>query len=587
MFCNELCDLQRGKCVEIFDNVMNVIYKLYLRFVPEETVTVSETHLMMESILTTIDMTLFNNPNYFPKSLELRICDVQLLYRANFSDNSSNAGESNLLSIDARFKLVVYKHDPHKFANILNSLGNYNITFRSSKVEIIFKIIVRDDSLNLAYDIVQTLSSSSYVSTFTPLFELLRHSASDSDGYTLIPYIRYRHIHCPEFKEINAIAIRECTMVKLSITSMSMKQVDNVTIFVYKNFTFLQTEFNFENNKTIKVCVEAFLRYLKQAKNKADNTVYTNETEEIVSIICVSLSIVCLLITLFTFALFPSLRTFPGMNTVSLCLFLVLAQSLYLIGSFSNINSETVWCKVLGMLIHFFWLVAIFWMNICTFHMFRVLTHTRAKSGPKWRTFVIYHIYSFVLSCSCIVVNIGLSMYLSNSIGYGQRICYISTELMQSYTFGLPVLMVILANIAMFSAVIISVKRKATVHHTSSNERNDFLIFIKLSTLTGCTWLFGFVYYWTELPVFSYIFIVLNSSQGVFLMLSFVINKRIFYLYKTSLQKLGKPHLSHSESRTYHVKVHGTDSKSSVENCYLTRQIKHIGSSCSSQTTSL
>ena len=541
----------------------------------------------MESILNTTHVTLFKNPNYFPKSVKLGICDVQLLYRAEVSGNYSNVGASNLLSIDARFKVVVDDHDPYRFVNILNSLGNYNITFGSGNIDIVFKIVVRDDSLNPAYDIVQSLSSASYVSTFTPMFDLLRHSTEDSDGYTLIPYVRYRNIYCPEFIEFNAIAIRDCTMVRLPITSISMKQVDNINIFVYTKFSFLQTEFNFENDKTIKVCAEAFLRFLKQAQGGADNTVYTNDTEEIVSIICVSLSIACLLITLFTFALFQSLRTFPGMNTVSLCLFLILAQTLYLIGSFSNINSETVWCKVLGLLIHFFWLAAIFWMSICTFHMFRVLTHMRVNSGAKWSIFVIYHIFSFVLSCACIAVNISVSLYFNKSFGYGQSICYISTELMKSYTFGLPVLLAVLANVAMFSAVVISVKRKASIRQASSNERNDFLIFIKLSTLTGCTWLFGFIFYWTELPVFSYIFIVLNSSQGVFLMLSFVVNKRVFYLYKTSLQKLGKPHLSRPEPKAYPVKCHGIDSKSPVENCHQTRQNKNISSSGSSQTTSL
>jgi hypothetical protein len=285
--------------------------------------------------------------------------------------------------------------------------------------------------------------------------------------------------------------------------------------------------------------------------------------------------------------LFPTLRTFPGMNTVSLSLFLLLAQSLYLTGSFGGIEIETIWCKVLGMLIHFFWLTAMFWMNICTFHMFQVLTHTRARSAKKWTTFVMYHIYAFALSSACVGVNVGVSWYFTESIGYGQNICYISTELMKTYTFGLPVLLVVVANVAMFSAVIISVKRKSSIHQTSSVERNDFLIFIKLSSLTGFTWLFGFIFYWTELSVFSYIFTLLNSSQGVFLMLSFVINRRIFDLYKISFHNFGKPHLSLSGTKAYKVRTHGDDSKSSAENCNLTRQNRPTGSSGSSQTSSL
>lgn len=47
------------------------------------------------------------------------------------------------------------------------------------------------------------------------------------------------------------------------------------------------------------------------------------------------------------------------------------------------------------------------------------------------------------------------------------------------------------------------------------------IIYIKITCITGITWIFGFVYQWTLIDVLSYIFIILNASQGMFIFLSF------------------------------------------------------------------
>lgn len=47
------------------------------------------------------------------------------------------------------------------------------------------------------------------------------------------------------------------------------------------------------------------------------------------------------------------------------------------------------------------------------------------------------------------------------------------------------------------------------------------IIYIKITCITGITWIFGFVYQWTLIDLLSYIFIFLNASQGLFIFLSF------------------------------------------------------------------
>ena len=114
-------------------------------------------------------------------------------------------------------------------------------------------------------------------------------------------------------------------------------------------------------------------------------------------------------------------------------------------------------------------------------------------------------------------------------------------------TFGIPATIVVLANLSMFVAIIIKIKRAPSVSKNVKHERNNFVVFAKLSTITGATWLFGFVYMWTGVTVFSYIFIILNGSQGLFIMVLFICNARTFAMFKT----VRTSWLGHANSTTH------------------------------------
>ena len=58
------------------------------------------------------------------------------------------------------------------------------------------------------------------------------------------------------------------------------------------------------------------------------------------------------------------------------------------------------------------------------------------------------------------------------------------------------------------------------------NDKNYFSIYVKLSTLTGITCMVLF-----HSVVFNYIYIALICTQGIYVMIVFTCNKRIFKLY--------------------------------------------------------
>jgi hypothetical protein len=209
------------------------------------------------------------------------------------------------------------------------------------------------------------------------------------------------------------------------------------------------------------------------------------------------------------------------------------AQVLYLVGSVGGLDVGTTGCKIVGLFVHFLWLVALFWMNVCTFHIFRVLARTQVvsqQSGVK-RIFV-YHILTTIMAAVFVSINISVSYSTLGNFGYGETVCYISTQKMVIYTFCIPVAFVVISNLSMFTFVVVKIKKSPSVQKSVQNERNDLIVFTKLSTITGLTWIFGILNIWLEHVVLSYLFIVLNAAQGVFIMFAFVVNSRVFELFK-------------------------------------------------------
>ena len=180
-------------------------------------------------------------------------------------------------------------------------------------------------------------------------------------------------------------------------------------------------------------------------------------------------------------------------------------------------------------------------MNVCTVHVFRVFIGTESLATDLgWKTVFIYWSYTVISSATFVLVNIFIS--LSNSgyteLGYGKISCYSNSEKMVAFAFGIPVGFVIITNMVLFCSVVRKIIKMPKIQKDIRHERNDIVIFAKLSSLTGFCWIFGFVYSWTNVQAFSYLFIVFNASQGVFIFLSFVCSKRVLKMYMDSISAI-------------------------------------------------
>lgn len=289
---------------------------------------------------------------------------------------------------------------------------------------------------------------------------------------------------------------------------------------------------------TINVCVSDYLRNAQSYLH----TKYKSESyssQAILSVICNLLSIAGLTFTIVTYMIFDELRSIPGKNNMMLAFHLLIAQCLYQFGM-DQTQYHTL-CIVLGIFIHMFWLIAIFWMNACTLHMFRTFV-----TGQSYRSVracdpqvICYAMYCYGIAITMVAVNIGVSLYRSDGkeVGYGGHVCYISNPVMVGWVFALPVGVIIILNMGFFFAVVYQISASTMRRRGKSTDRANTVIYMKLSSLTGVTWIFGYLYLWTDFAPLEYIFIVLNAGQGVFIFISFICTQRITKLYWNLVRK--------------------------------------------------
>ena len=382
-----------------------------------------------------------------------------------------------------------------------------------------------------------------YLSEFLDLFYFLADSEGSLDILLVRPMIPY-----PSPKSIRLCPFLFCPTIALSENEFSIRD-DRKQIFLKnKNIYINASEAVFSSNDSaIILCSTDYISWDGNVSGKPEThvtPVYT--TEVLVSIICTSISLLSLFTVFVTYCSFKILRTLPGLNNMALVLTLFFAQLLYLVGGVIQIPFKWL-CEVIGFLLHFSLAASFFWMAVCTFHMMRVFVFVSNPAQPDNNhiKFIKYATFVTLSSIILVAINITVSMLDDSSIGYGGQPCYITRKNMILYTVAVPLGIVIVCNLFMFLYVIIKVSRLPDVKKNTKHERRNIVIFAKLSTLTGLTWIFAYLYQWINTEVLMYLFIIANASQGVFIIFSFIMNRRVYNMINMSYRSSSLYQITH------------------------------------------
>ncbi|XP_046352518.1 uncharacterized protein LOC124132586 [Haliotis rufescens] len=264
----------------------------------------------------------------------------------------------------------------------------------------------------------------------------------------------------------------------------------------------------------------------------------TSHIEEIVSRVGTILSAVSLLITIVIYLTFKKLQNRPGLCILSLSIALFTAEVLMTLAPYTE--TQPIVCKAFAIGMHYFFLAAFLWMNIIAFDVWftfsRCLVRAR-EPGKKRKRFLTYSMYAWMSPLVPVISALTLDLVDSSSVyspGYGKGICWITSKLSLLIFFAAPLGMIVVLNTIFFictSTIICSLK-KSSARILGSEQRSEFLVYVKLFLVMGITWSLGFLSAFVPHPVTTYLFIVTNTLQGVFIGVSFICTRNVRLLLR-------------------------------------------------------
>uniref|UniRef100_A0A0A9VTS3 Latrophilin Cirl n=3 Tax=Lygus hesperus TaxID=30085 RepID=A0A0A9VTS3_LYGHE len=239
-------------------------------------------------------------------------------------------------------------------------------------------------------------------------------------------------------------------------------------------------------------------------------------TLQIITYIGCIISIVCLILATITFQLFRGLKSDRTTIHKNLCLCLLIAEILFLVGI--GQTHQAILCGVVAGLLHFFFLCAFAWMFLEGFQLYVMLIEVFEveKSRLRWYYLFAYGVPLVIVCISCLI----------EPLSYGtERYCWLRADNYFIFSFVGPVIAVILANLVFLSLAIYvmcrhanaSIAMKSKEHSRLASARVWLRSALVLVFLLGLTWLFGLLYLNEESVVMAYLFTTLNSLQGLFI----------------------------------------------------------------------
>eukprot|EP00794_Sanderia_malayensis_P010007 gene10006-11030_t len=328
-----------------------------------------------------------------------------------------------------------------------------------------------------------------------------------------------------------------------------------------------------ETNSTEHVYSTDFLKSLKQFLKKAtehkphdnktniEKLLSKSQTLDVLAVIANSSSVICLLILLLTFHLFKELRTIPGQYLIHLAVFLAFGHFMLIMGIYAK--SDEQFCSIIGILTHWTYLTVFSFTAAISCDVVRTFSSPVKipRNSESLRRFQLLR--ATALFTPVLIVSPCIALHFNGNAKdmYGSGgSCFVTNDWANLFAFVTPVGVTLLYNTVCIAVTIFTIHK--TQRRTSSvlGRRNSanrlrlkaLVLTVKLATVTGFGWVFGYVAALTNVNLFQIAFVLLYSFQGTCVFVGFTWRRRILALYR---RRWSRPYHEFKQGTTKNTKV--------------------------------
>jgi len=251
----------------------------------------------------------------------------------------------------------------------------------------------------------------------------------------------------------NSADDEDCAWIRLDWSEYQLLSNRSIYVLLH-NRTYDNDSYKLGDNHTVQLCTPFQRNYTKWV----NEALILDEVGTYVSIVCSVISLLALAFQFAVYMVFPVLRNTPGRCIICLVASLFVGQLLFLLVKTGS--SVSSWfCFGQAVTMHYAFTAAFFWMNVIAFDVYRTFAANpaaAASSSPSGarRRFARYSAYAWMSAATAVIV--GVAMDLTEVGGayrplYGRRLCWFGNRGGILLLFGVPVGVLLAANIVMFA----------------------------------------------------------------------------------------------------------------------------------------
>lgn len=169
-----------------------------------------------------------------------------------------------------------------------------------------------------------------------------------------------------------------------------------------------------------------------------------------------SLSIVCLLVTIIIYHKLPKFKNLPGKNLISLSTCLTFTYTLLMIDFILNHHLTKTACKAMAILTHLSFLSVFMWTNVMSFDIWQTVISYNRLTEPQTRRFKYwkYALYAWIgtifLALPAIIVDSANLLNDKVSPSFATRRCWLNGTPAFLIYFNAPIGLILITNFTLF-----------------------------------------------------------------------------------------------------------------------------------------
>lgn len=243
----------------------------------------------------------------------------------------------------------------------------------------------------------------------------------------------------------------------------------------------------------------------------------------LISLLGLSCSILGLSLTIVSYVFFKKLRQGRAQLTLfNLSLALLLSMLTFLVGIKQTHNY--LGCIVVAILLHYLILVSFMWMLMEAVLQYLTFVKILGTYITRFTLKTVLPAWGMPLVPVISVLSVDYTLYKG-----GPNYCWMDLPAFY-YAFVIPVTCIIIVNMTIFFITIVSIFRRGKGLRSNQKKHKIALTNLQAAVtsfiLLGLTWVFGYLAISDARLPFMYIFTILNSFQGFFIFVLFVLRKK-------------------------------------------------------------